>query len=346
MSSENDIPEFEPIRQSLKRSPADPPPFREEWFEMSPSVVVLDPSVQKRRFLPLAAAATVFLLAGMGLFLYNRMSQQVAPATVAARTGPSVIVLLARGTVTFHRGGQSLPLNAGSTLQPGDTVSANPHSEADLLLPDQSIVRLRGEGSLTLAAVDEHVRLVQSSGTTYHDVAVSSSRASYELQTPTAVAGVRGTRFEVTLTPQSASIHVTSGTVEVAPPDQKKAFEPLLLQPGESVDAPAHLPGEGVRLEKKNANAPESIVIYTAMEQNRQTLGADLLKQIADMNNTSDQGEIEKIYNRPLETLVLSDGTVLKGVVASQAGDKLILHTTKGIVIVPVENLQEIQYQK
>lgn len=346
MSSPNDIPEFEPIRHALARPVGEPPAFREEWFEMSPSVVVLDPGMRRRRVVPVAAAAAAVLVAGLGLFLYREADRQKPAEPVAAKSNAVVVVLLARGPVRAIRGDQTLALNAGSTLQSHDTISADADAETDLLLPDQSIVRLRGEGSLTLSDIDGRIRLMQSNGTTYHDVAPSALRKGYEVQTPTAIAGVRGTRFEVTATPGATTIHVTQGTVEVSPPDGAPEFEPTVLEPGEIAVTAADSADGSARIEKKNASQPENLVIYTAMDRNRDELGSDLLGQIAGMKNTSDQGEIEKIYNRPLETLVLSDGTILKGVVASQAGNRLILHTTRGIVIVPVENLQEIQYQK
>lgn len=345
MSSQKDIPEFEPIRKALARPVGEPPAFREEWFEMSPSVVVLDPGMRRRPVLPFAAAAAAVLVAGLGLFLYRQADRQ-KPAEPIAKSNAVVVVLLARGPVHATRGDQTLTLNAGSTLQSQDTVSAEVGAETDLLLPDQSIVRLRGQGSLTLSAIDERIRLVQSNGTTYHDVSPSPQRTAYEVQTPTAIAGVRGTRFEVTATPGTTSIHVTQGKVEVSPPDRARAFEATVLEPGEVAVTTADAAEGAPRIEKKSASQPENLVIYTAMDRNREELGPDLLGQIAGMKNTSDQGEIEKIYSRPLETLVLSDGTILKGVVASQAGNRLILHTTRGIVIVPVENLQEIQYQK
>jgi hypothetical protein len=71
-----------------------------------------------------------------------------------------------------------------------------------------------------------------------------------------------------------------------------------------------------------------------------------VLQQLSAIEATADEGQIEKIYQRPLEILYMTDGRVLRGVVASQVDRTLILHTTEGVLVVPIEDLQEIRFQK
>ena len=51
------------------------------------------------------------------------------------------------------------------------------------------------------------------------------------------------------------------------------------------------------------------------------------------------------MYGQSLEKIILKDGRILQGVVASQQGDRLMLHTTSGVVVVRRQDVQEIVYE-
>jgi len=46
-----------------------------------------------------------------------------------------------------------------------------------------------------------------------------------------------------------------------------------------------------------------------------------------------------------VEKIHLVDGRILEGVIASQVGNKIILHTTTGIFIVNIDDVKEITFE-
>lgn len=338
--NKQEVPEFEPIKKALENLPSGAPPFSEDWFQQQPRTIAF-PSRSRPLKRALIAASLLFT-AGIAYFIYGFLNTRppVPPATETA--GRMIVVLLAKGKITMNRNGQSFPVSTGSTLRRDDLLLAANGASVDLLLPDRSLIRLRGEGELKLLDVDRNIRLRQEKGETFHAVMPSQERQSYRIETPTAIAGVRGTRFEVRISGTSTQVTVADGRVLMAPPEGAHGFEPVEVRAGESGAAD---PGTE-KIEKKTAKFPVSLVIFDEMEQSRRMMGQVLLDQVSGMKDTAEQAEIEKIYNRPLETLVLADGKVLKGVVASQVEGKLILHTTEGVIVVPVEDLIEIRYEK
>lgn len=99
-------------------------------------------------------------------------------------------------------------------------------------------------------------------------------------------------------------------------------------------------------MKKKRANTTVDLVIYSELDRQRDLWNPEVLKQVEGMHATADEGQIEKIYSRPLEILYMTDGRVLKGVVAAQVDRTLILHTTEGVIAVPIEELQEVRFQR
>jgi len=130
-------------------------------------------------------------------------------------------VVAARGTVRIERGGAEVPATAGTVIKAGDRLSAAAASSITLKFPDGSISSLhantnarievmRGLPSTELIAQ----RLRLDAGRIEHAVTPRSSSASrFEVETPVAVIGVRGTKFRTSVDDTSRG-EVLEGRVE------------------------------------------------------------------------------------------------------------------------------------
>jgi hypothetical protein len=129
------------------------------------------------------------------------------------------------GTVEIVRAGAALPASVGSTVHMGDTVRTRRPGGARLVLGDGSVLNL---GTDTTLVVNEQifrpaggtVRTIISllQGTTRALVGnyYSQPDAIYEVNTPTAVVGVRGTEFVVVYDPIGKVTDVLGVTGAVA----------------------------------------------------------------------------------------------------------------------------------
>jgi len=130
------------------------------------------------------------------------------------------------GTVEVVRRGTVLPASVGSAVHLGDTVRTRRPGHARLVLTDGSVLNL---GTDTSLVVDEQVfqpaggtlrsiiRLVEGTTRALVGTHYSQPDAVYELNTPTAVVGVRGTEFVTVFDPiaQVTDVLGVAGSVVV-----------------------------------------------------------------------------------------------------------------------------------
>ena len=180
-----------------------------------------------------------------------------APSAQATGVGSFSVV---EGTVETGRDGVWNPASAGASVVMGDEVKTGPASRAQLLFQDDSILSLAADSHLT---IDEQVFDPDGGGSRSLfrlwggrlNALVSEYYgmigARYEIETPTAVCGVRGTEFlvsygsdeevtEVVVISGAVSVH---GTVDATGPG-------VLVTANEvtTVDA-GELPGEPGRMD-------------------------------------------------------------------------------------------------
>ena len=127
---------------------------------------------------------------------------------------PVAKVVSVQGTVESQRVGatqwQAVTLN--DTFCPGDTIRVQERSRADLALLDQSLLRLNANTTITLQAVKEErtgvVDLLRGAAHFF-----SRGPRSLEVQTPFAIAGVRGTEFFISVEADRTLLTTFEGTV-------------------------------------------------------------------------------------------------------------------------------------
>ena len=122
----------------------------------------------------------------------------VVVATSAYALEPAVVVRI-NGTPMLERAGKTGPLSERTKIQVGDVIITDASAKAKLLLADDSVLAIGPKSRVTLDEFllgndDRTVKLNVLAGRFKIAVAKFFGRTSdYQVRTPTAVAGVRGT---------------------------------------------------------------------------------------------------------------------------------------------------------
>ena len=142
------------------------------------------------------------------------------------------------GDVGVERGGAALAASIGMPLETGDFVITGATGIAIVALTPQTTIKTRENTRVRIEAVGDNARVNLTSGGLFSRI-VGHLAGSYEVTTPTTVAGVRGTEFFIAYgrTVEKAPdlwLCVNSGIVAVSIP-----------QTGKSVSVPA---GKGINI--------------------------------------------------------------------------------------------------
>jgi tetratricopeptide (TPR) repeat protein len=119
-----------------------------------------------------------------------------------------------QGTVEVQRVGETLwqPVKLNDQFRPGDQIRVLDRSRADVALLDQSVLRLNENTTITIQAVkDERTGVIDLLRGAAHFF--SRGPGSLDVQTPFAIAGVRGTEFFINVETDRALLTTFEGTV-------------------------------------------------------------------------------------------------------------------------------------
>jgi hypothetical protein len=139
-----------------------------------------------------------------------------------AATGRAVVRTV-KGTASYaEQGGEWKPLQSGQALAPGATVRTGVDGSVDLFLgengPDVHLFdgttlgldRLNLERTGTETVVETQLNL--SAGTIRGEVRKLAAASKYEVKTPNAVVGVRGTKYQISA---NGVVHLIEGSMVV-----------------------------------------------------------------------------------------------------------------------------------
>jgi hypothetical protein len=139
-----------------------------------------------------------------------------------AATGRAVVRNV-RGAASYaEQGGEWKPLKTGQALAPGATVKTGVDGAADLFLGDNGpdvhlfdsttlgLDRLQVERTGMDALVETQLNL--TAGTIRGDVKKLAAGSKYEVKTPNAVVGIRGTKYQISA---NGVVHVIEGSMVV-----------------------------------------------------------------------------------------------------------------------------------
>ncbi len=136
-------------------------------------------------------------------------------------------------------------LSSGQILKAGDAVKTFENSSATITYPDGSQTRLDQNTEITIisSASDQSVSLFQSIGRTWSRVMRISGGApkNYEIETPSAVASVRGTAFSTNVTNnKETNVDTDNETVDVSSIErlgkERKILAKIAIEEGFGLD--------------------------------------------------------------------------------------------------------------
>ena len=136
--------------------------------------------------------AVVIMVCIIGIFWFLQGSD-VAQAQLIIESGEVYVK---------HAGGSWVEGNSGMLLYQSDSIKTNNNSFATVVLFESSVIRLDSNTEIMIKQIidskeGKNVLIQQDSGRTWNTVLKISGIDSYEVQTPTTVATVRGTSFDV-----------------------------------------------------------------------------------------------------------------------------------------------------
>ncbi|MES2069184.1 MAG: FecR domain-containing protein [Pseudomonadota bacterium] len=183
------------------------------------------------------------------------LPEEMSVARVAALAGQSTV---------RNADGTESTLQIGATLTEGSQVSTGKNGFLSLVLPDNSRISLPSNSQVRLSKLRQakytgspRTELSLMQGRVESTVTpLEASKGRFEVRTPLAVAGVRGTHFRVGINDNGISNEVLSGKVAVGKPEKPNA---VLL--------PA---GQGNLISSKDVGHPRPLLAPPALSGNYQ----------------------------------------------------------------------------
>lgn len=346
-------PNFDAYAELLKRTRAVSklPDFDPTWIETFPrfevEAIVVETSNQKnvvelpntsRRIFFLSAAAVLLIGIGIGgYFKFFKGSQ----APVVEGSVLKAAVVFVKGDAKVVRESES-PIHIGDILTEGDRIVTGPGGSVDIGLTDSSMIRIKEKSSLMLKGMREtdasQVKLSLLSGRILNLVEKEKKNANFVVDTPTVVAAVRGTSFEVAVTPEESSVFVSDGAVEVTPLVNDEAEKVL------NVGGLVIVTVQKATYYEDTDRAKNSLPEYTDMRKNLNALDKEVMETTRGLKTAKTEAELSEIYDKSIEQIILKDGRELRGVVVSQKKGKLIVQTLKGSYILDESVVETIRY--
>lgn len=312
------------------------PAFRSEWMNQKPSRAVLTPRATSKVAL-YSMAAVLPLVIGLGIFLSQRSTK---PEGVGLRAVAMQIV----GSANVIRNGQPAKIYAGDLLREGDRIETGEKSYLDLSLAGGGQARVKESTTIELAVLRKEtdrnrIEILQQKGSSVHTFKKLAKGDMYQITTPTAIAGVRGTAFEVINTEESTTVITTEGSVEVSS-KQVATQKPAFVNEGNSVEVDS----VGVRsVASPEKNRLEAL--NAEVEELRKQEDADeIMNALATTNEVMSEKEFVSLHGRSPETIILRDGRTLRGIVASQVGSRVIVQTVSGNYVVQSSDILSIEF--
>ena len=152
------------------------------------------------------------------------------------------VVLGIQGAPMLVRGGQTMPISKGMEFQKDDVIQTSQNCMADLSMNNLAGCRVLPASQIAIADAEKGgMRLKIESGNAVFNLEKLPKDSTFEVETPTAVAAVRGTQFwgRVAMDPAASPVTtfaVRQGSVQIFAKAAQKSF---LIQKGEALDIPA-----------------------------------------------------------------------------------------------------------
>ncbi len=151
-------------------------------------------------------------------------------------------LIIESGSIQIKHAGESwISASNGTLLYPSDTVRTGNNSYASIILFKSSIIRLGSNTEVTIQEILQQegktsVKIQQDIGRTWNTISKISGIDSYDVQTPTTIASVRGTTLDINVTEVgNTSVKVINGSATVSRVQNGTITESIEVDENESV---------------------------------------------------------------------------------------------------------------
>jgi hypothetical protein len=248
----------------------------------------------------------------------------------------------------------------GALLRPGDRIITGSASMAILHMPERSGIKIyeNTDFLITAARIDESgpasdARFDLDRGSAFLAIEKLARNRSITVNTPTAVASVRGTAFKVEVgmagdgkTGLLTGVSVVNGTVEVAaknaPGETRSVTEGrTVVMAGDRIVTDTKELAAGELRELKAQESEIGMSLEQPQDKKAKEVREEKAAQQAAPVLKSEQA-IREYYHK-LEEVNLDDGSILIGAVIYQDTRVARIHTTAGVVQVPTRSIVTIR---
>lgn len=256
------------------------------------------------------------------------------------------------------------PAALGNTVTKDAVIEVKANSMAVLQFANAASVTLKANSQLSIANLAKGdngkpvIELSQSSGTSFSKIAKGQSE--YSIKTPTAVAGVRGTSFELTVDKTKATqIRLLEGKVQVAKAaaSREELANATVVEAGQKIEATGrgvNKPVEITETEKSSLRAMNTVEIAPA--GGKSVVAESVEKYATGTTATAAAMEAATPQAPVIRKLTLEDIKAKYGRIAkietkngktytgyfNQSGNAMTIQTVDGQVSLPVANVNRI----
>jgi hypothetical protein len=199
---------------------------------------------------------------------------------------PVAQLIIDTGPVEVMHSGSWSPAVTGMELVQGDSVRTLEGAEARIIFFEYSVMRLAPLTEIMIEAFspdpdDTYIYIRQEAGRTWNKVLSLSGISSYEVETPEAIASVRGTAFSVQVDSHGTDIQLSEGELEANTYEFSEgqkirlqqlrltAGRALMVRPGERLVARELVEDEFIRLQRQKDEELAARVKEKLMERFR-----------------------------------------------------------------------------
>lgn len=165
------------------------------------------------------------------------------------------VFMVVKGDVKLTAGAKTDPAKVGTKVGPGDTITSGPDSRAKIVMADKNVINISPDSKITIEKYEndgkekKSVELKVEYGKLRASVEqkYDGEKSKFNIKTPTAVAGVRGTDFLTGFNAANRTTQVVtfSGTVAFGTPGPGGTIQnAVFVQPGQMTTSVGGKPPE------------------------------------------------------------------------------------------------------
>lgn len=214
------------------------------------------------------------------------------------------VFMVVKGDVKLTTSGKTDPAKVGTKVSPGDTITSGPDSRAKVVMADKNVINISPDSKITIEKYEndgkdkKNVELKVEYGKLRASVEqkYDGEKSKFNIKTPTAVAGVRGTDFLTGFNAANRTTQVItfSGTVAFGTPGPGGSIQnPVFVQQGQMTssvggkvpDSPKPVPKEELNKLNNETKADTAKSQPNSQEQNQ---------NVADKSDKKDEKKEDK----------------------------------------------------